>query len=87
MKLILGALLLTATALSAYTANKEQLNPEKKPVQKTKVICTISGAGTTFTNVLNTMEECHKECKGAAAVCEETGMDTPVDTTPNEDIE
>lgn len=90
MKRILSALALAATVLSAFAAipvAKEKLTAQKGPIRKTKFICAQSGAGVTFISEYATREECAKGCRGAAVSCEETGMDTPINTTPDEDGE
>lgn len=86
MKLILTALFVTTTILSAF-AKKEELSAPKGPVRDTKYICAIGGAGVTFIEEFATKKKCEEGCKGAATVCEETGINTVVNTMPDEDGE
>lgn len=85
MKRILTALFVTATVLTAF-AKKEELSAPTRPVRDTKYICAIGeGVGeVTFIEEFATKKECKEGCKGAAAVCEETGINTVVNTMPDE---
>lgn len=50
--------------------------------EETKYICSIGDmSDAVFTEVYKNKEECRKYCKGIAAVCEKTGIKTPVDLT------
>ncbi len=45
---------------------------------KTKVVCAIGEVDSIFTEEFPTMEECRKYCKGTAAVCQRTGINTNI---------
>jgi hypothetical protein len=50
--------------------------------EATKYICSIGDmSDAVFTEEYANEAECRKYCKGIAAVCEKTGINTPVDLT------
>ncbi len=79
MKRIVSALLIASALLTGYAEAKlEKVQPKE---EETKVTCTIGLEGEgSFTEVYKNKKECRQYCKGGATVCEETGIETPINT-------
>ncbi len=79
MKRLLALAALVAAVALGYALFQRMRTPQ--PVARageTKYICSISGPDEIYTAEFATREECNKNCKGGAVVCEETGINTKV---------
>ncbi len=84
MKQLLALAALVAAAVLGYALFVRMRTPQPVPRQgETKYICSMSGPDEIYTTEFATKEECEKNCKGGAVVCEETGIKTTVTNTDN----
>lgn len=82
MKQLLTLAAIIALAAVGYLFYQRMSTPQPVPrAGESKFICSIGGPDTIFTTEFATREECEKNCKGGAVVCEETGVTPPVTNT------
>ncbi len=79
MKRLLTLAALVAFGVLGYGLFQRMRAPQPVARQgETKYICSMSGPDEIYTTEFATKEECTKNCRGGAVVCEETGINTTV---------
>lgn len=79
MKRLLALAALVAAVALGFALFQRMRTPQPVARQgETKYICSMAGPDEIYTTEFATKEECNKNCRGGAVVCEETGKDTIV---------